>query len=98
MTFFDVDHAVKELRQVEAETFASILVVGAGRSTIGEPLAVREGVFQLVTVGKLFFTAQNRANFRVFDLADTVEVVFHLLLLVKDLPLVGLMLPLATAA
>ena len=98
MTFFDVDHTVEELGQVETKAFAGILIVGAGRSTVGEPLAVREGVFQLVAVLELLLAAQNRTNFGVFDFADTVEVVLHLLLLVKDLPLIGHVLPLTAAA
>ena len=45
VTLLDVNDTVKELRQVKAQTFAGFFVVGTNRRTVGEPLAVGEGVF-----------------------------------------------------
>ena len=98
VALLDVDDAVEELGQVEAEALAGVFVVGACGCAVSEPLAVREGVFQLVAVLELLFAAEDGSYLGVFYLADAVEVVLHLLLLVVGLPLVVHVLPLAAAA
>ena len=98
ITLFNVDDTVEKPWEVIAEAFAFFLAVGACRSAVGEPFAVGEAVFELVSVVKLLFTAQNWHHFRIFNLPDTVEIVFDLFLFVKQLPLIIKMLPFAAAA
>ena len=97
VALFDVDHTVEELGQVEAQAFAGFFVVRTW-GAIGEPFAVREGVFQLVAIEKLLLASQNRAYLWILDLADAVEVILHLFLFVVGLPLVVHVLPFAAAA
>ena len=97
VAMFDVDDTVEQAWQMVAETFAVFLGVGASRSAVGEPFAVREAVFQLVTIVKLFLAAKNRHHLGIFNLPDAVEVVFYLFLFVIQLPLIIKVLPLASA-
>ena len=98
MALLHIHHTVEQLRQMETQSLAIVLAAGACGSPVGEPFAVGEGIFQLVAVVILLLATQDGTNPRILYLADTVEVVLHLLLLVMELPLVVHLLPLAAAA
>ena len=54
ITFLYVDDSVEQSWEMIAETFHSFLVVSSSRCAVDEPLAIRETVFQFVTVEILF--------------------------------------------
>ena len=96
----DVEHLVKAVRDMEAQSMGVVHVLQSACGADGvptQPFAVGESELQFVAVLVDLFAAKDRGDLGQLDLTDTGEVVDDLLLLVAQLLLVGEDLPLAAA-
>ena len=94
----DVEDFVESTGNVEAHGIHHVKLFARGHFLGGEPLLVGETELELVAVAEGLRAAEDGLHGGKFHLADAGEVVYHLLLLVAQLVLVGEALPLAAAA
>ena len=94
----DGQYLVESPRNVEAHGIHLVVLHILLHFLCGEPALVGECKLQLVAIPFRLGRTQDRRNLRQLNLADAAQIVFHLLLLVLDLLLVGKHLPFAAAA
>src|SRR6188472_3301805 len=98
MTFVDVQNFVPHFWNMETKRISVTQIFFASNFGFGQPTAVRKRKFHFVSVKKLLFRTQDRFKFRKFNFANSLQMIFYLILFEDQLLAVFHILPFASTA